>query len=109
VVLKKNLITCQEGKKVEGARAVENGAPFRNQCSALRKEFVLFNDRGHGHFALAGSVLDPHYAPFALHADAFRQRDLGREGQSEADGRTTFDGRIEVKTNAARAYVADLS
>ncbi len=72
--------------------AVENGTPFRNQCSALRKEFVLFNDSGHGHFALAASVLDAHHAPFALHPDTFRERDFGREGESEADGRTTFDG-----------------
>jgi hypothetical protein len=82
---------------------------FAESGSALRKEFVFFNDRGHGHFALAASVFDPHYAPFALHADTFRERDLGREGESEANGRTTFDGRVEVKTNAARAHIADLS
>src|SRR5271155_4331156 len=77
------------------ARA-HNAAPeivrFPKPGSALGKEFVLFDYRSHGHFAIRGAVLDPDHATFALHADTLRERDFGRERESEADRGPLFDG-----------------
>jgi hypothetical protein len=115
----RNLITCQEGKKVAGKRIwakgggnlsdvraglglrpgssrPDNAVPeivrLTSPGSALGKEFVLFDYRGHGHFAIGGAVLDPYHAAFALHPDTLRERDFGRERESEADRGSTFDG-----------------
>src|ERR1700693_1268573 len=46
---------------------------------------------------------------FALHADTLRQRNFWRKGEREADGRPLLDGGVQVKTDAARAHVADFS
>jgi hypothetical protein len=54
------------------------GSALPASDSAFRKEFVFFNDRGHGHLPIVANALNPQNAPFALHADAFRQSDLGR-------------------------------
>ncbi len=51
----------------------------RDLTLAVRKELVLFNDRGHGHFAICTAVFDADYAPFALHADTLGERDFGRQ------------------------------
>lgn len=68
------------------------GRTSRNPTLALWKELVLFNDRSHGHFAVCAAIFNADYAPFALHADTFRERDFGRQGKSEADGRPLRDG-----------------
>src|SRR5208282_3535099 len=77
--------------------------------SALGKKLVFFNDSGDGHFAFVVAIFHPHDSPFTLHADTFRKRDFGWEGQGEADGRATLDRRVEIKGNASRTDVADLS
>jgi hypothetical protein len=41
----------------------------RDPTLALRKELVLFNDRGHCHFAVCAAVFDADYASFALYSD----------------------------------------
>src|ERR1700683_5156278 len=79
-----------------------------SESSAFRNEFVFFNDRGHGHLAIVRAI-DTYHASDALHSNAFRQRNLGRQGQGKADGRPLLDGRIEIKANAASAYVPQLS
>ena len=38
------------------------------------------------------AVLDPHHTTFALHANAFRERDFWRKREREADGRSLLDG-----------------
>ncbi len=67
-------------------------AEFPEPDSALGQEFVLFDDCGHGHLALAGIVLDPHHTPFALHADTLRKGNFRRERERETNRRALLDG-----------------
>src|SRR5208282_6725764 len=51
---------------------------------------------------------DSHHTSFAAHPDAFRQRDLGRQGQREINNGAGLDGGIDVEANSASADVAGL-
>src|SRR3974390_2038130 len=53
-------------------------ADARRLPLCFRQELVLFDHGSDGEFALFARVLDAHHASFALHADAFGERDLGR-------------------------------
>src|ERR1019366_3424622 len=76
--------------------------------SGFGQKLVLFNDGRDGEFAVCSSVFHPHHAAFALHSDAFRERDLGRQSQREANGRSLGHGGLKIETDAARAHVAKL-
>src|ERR1700733_5515762 len=76
--------------RVDSESSPEN-CELAEGASALGKEFVLFNHRGHSHFAIGGAALDPHYASLALHPDTLGQRDLRRRGESKTKGRTGLD------------------
>ena len=104
--LKETLSLVGKAKKVaEGLTGSKPSQGFSEPASALGKEFVLFNHRGHCHLAFGGAVLDPHHASFALHADALGQCDFGRKCEGEADWRPLLDGGIQVKTKCrARSH-----
>ena len=54
-----------------------SGLPLRGR--RVRQELVFVDDGGHRHFAGRTSAFDSYDAAFAAHADAFRQRDFGRQ------------------------------
>jgi len=76
--------------------------------SAFRKKFVFFYHRSHGHFPYISRAVYPYHSAFALYADAFCKGNFGRQRQRETDWRPLLDRRIQIKTNATSAYVADL-
>jgi hypothetical protein len=75
----------------------------------LRKKLVFFDNSGNRHFAVCYPVLHTNYPTLALHSDAFGQRDLRGQSQGEGNGGALGYGGVQVKTNASRTYVADLS
>src|SRR6266478_2809213 len=85
-------------KRLEKARAVLR----------VGQEVVLINDGSHGHLLGGTAAFDAHYTALAAHPDAFRQRNLGRQGQSEVNRGAGLDGGIDIKADPARADVTSL-
>ena len=50
----------------------------RRRCLRLGQELVFFDHGGDAYFAVVSAVFDSYDASFALHANAFGQRDLRR-------------------------------
>src|SRR6266403_5485553 len=72
------------------------------------QEVVLINDGCHGHLLGGTAAFDAHYTSLAAHADAFRQRNLGRQGQREVNRGAGLDGGIDIKADSARADITGL-
>src|SRR5450631_4762655 len=72
------------------------------------QELVLINHCGHRHLGGGTAAFDSYHTALAAHPYAFRQRDLGRQGQSEINRGAGLDGRIDIETDAAGADVAGL-
>src|SRR5208282_898220 len=70
---------------------------------------VIFINHG-GHSQLVGwrTAFNPDYSALAAHPDAFCQRDLRGQGESEVNRGASLDGRIDVEANSARAHVTGL-
>src|SRR5260370_29302173 len=49
----------------------------------IAEELVLFDDGGNPHLTRSCLLVHAYHASFTFHADALRQRDLGRQSQSE--------------------------
>src|SRR5713226_3091244 len=72
------------------------------------QEIVLIDDGGHRHLLGGTAAFDAHHTALAADPDAFRQRDLGREGQREVNRGAGLDGGIDIEADSARADVASL-
>jgi hypothetical protein len=72
------------------------------------EKVVVFDDGGHGQLGTGSSTFDAHYITLAADADAFRQRDLRRQGESEIDGGASLDGGVDIEADSAGADVASL-
>ena len=74
----------------------------------LREEFVFFDHGSHGDFAGIRGVFHSDDPALALNADAFGESDFWWKSKCEPDWRTLSHRRIQVKTDTARADVANL-
>jgi hypothetical protein len=88
----------QHKKRLEKAR----------ELLRVGQKVVLINDGGHRHLAGGIAAFDAHHTALAAHSDAFRQRDLGWQGQREVNRGAGLDGGIDVEADSARADVARL-
>src|ERR1700675_3198623 len=84
--------------------------PKRKPARSLHvgQEVVLINDGCHGHVLGGTAAFDADYAALAAHPDAFRQRDLGRQGEREVDRGAGLDGGIDIEADSTRADVSSL-
>src|ERR1700736_4948415 len=76
--------------------------------SHVGQKVVLINDGCHRHLLGGTAAFDTHHTALAAYADAFRQRDLGRQGQREVNRGAGLDGGIDIEADSARADVASL-
>jgi hypothetical protein len=74
----------------------------------FRQKFVFFNHGSDGEFAVIAAVFHAHNAAFALHANAFGERDFGRKSQRESNERSLLHSGIKIKADAAGADIANL-
>src|SRR6202795_3628336 len=88
----------QHKKRIEKARDVLH----------VGQEVVLINDGCHRDLAGGTAAFDAHHTALAAHPDAFRQRDLGRQGQREVNRGAGLDGGVDIEADSARADVAGL-
>src|ERR1700675_1616906 len=72
------------------------------------QEVVLINDGRDRHLLGGTAAFDAHHTALAAHPDAFRQRDLGRQGQREVNRGAGLDGGVDIEADSARADVASL-
>lgn len=72
------------------------------------EKLVFVDDRGNGHLGRGGSTFDSNHAALAADADAFGERDLGRQSQGEVNGGASLDGGIDVEADSTGANVASL-
>src|ERR1700747_645497 len=83
-------------------------ASKKREILRVGQEVVLINDGCHRHLADGIAAVDAHHTAFAAHPDAFRQGDLGRQGQREVNRGAGLDGGIEIEADSTRADVASL-
>src|SRR6202790_1842409 len=76
--------------------------------SYVGQKVVLINDGCHRHLLGGTAAFDAHHTALAAYAAAFRQRDLGRQGQREVNRGAGLDGGIDIEADSARADVASL-
>src|ERR1700693_3714125 len=72
------------------------------------QEIVLINDGSHRHLASGTASFYSYHMALATDADAFRQRDLGRQGQRKVDRGACLDGGIDIEADPTRTDVAGL-
>src|SRR3981189_3491468 len=88
----------QHKKRLEKAR----------EALHVGQEVVLINDGCYRHLLGGTAAFDAHHTALAAHPDAFRQRDLGRQGPREVNRGAGLDGGIDIEADSARADVASL-
>src|ERR1700674_5006726 len=97
------------GEKAHEIKTDEKAAQEKaREILHVSQEVVLINDGCHRHLLGGTAAFDAHHTALAAHPDAFRQRDLGRQGQREVNRGAGLDGGIDIEADSARADVASL-
>src|ERR1700674_1559246 len=97
------------GEKAHEIKTDEKAAQEKpGEILHVGQKVVLINDGCHRHLLGGTAAFDAHDTALAAHPDAFRQRDLGRQGQREVNRGAGLDGGIDIEADSARADVASL-
>src|ERR1700674_262543 len=97
------------GEKAHEIKTDEKAAQEKpGEILHVGQKVVLINDGCHRHLLGGTAAFDAHDTALAAHPDAFRQRDLGRQGQREVNRGAGLDGGIDIEADSTRADVASL-
>src|ERR1039458_3373386 len=100
-----DLLDSAEQREKQGVGKNEKNA---REVLRVGQELVFVDTGCHRHLAGGVAPFDSYHAAFAAHPDAFRERDLGRQGQREINRGAGLDGGIDIEANSAGADVAGL-
>src|ERR1017187_6611201 len=103
-----DLLESAEQREKQGVGKNEKNARLSRQVLGVGQGLVVVDNGCHRHLAGGFAPFDSYHAAFAAHPDAFRERDLGRQGQREINRGAGLDGGIDIEANSAGADVAGL-